>query len=438
MLTRMKYSLSRVVVHPGFKRYGFNTLWMLAEQILRVTAGLVVGIWVARYLGPEQFGIFSYVLAFTSIFGVIAKLGLDSIVVRDLLKDPDKRDVYLGTAFWLKATGAVITFGLIALATLFTSNDATTNVYIFIIAGGLVFQSFEVIDFHFQSKVLSKFVSLCKITQLLLSSLFKIYLVLAGAGLFWFVLVSLFDQVTLGLSLAFAYRRRESEVFYRQFDIATAQQLLRNSYPLLFTSLVLMIQARIDQVMLREMIGNIEVGYYGSAMRLIEAAALLPTILTSSLFPAIVNARYASVALYHHRLYNFYRLMMILFLAVGIPVYFLGGQTITLLFGKAYSPAGHLFSLMAARLFFANYGVARGAFMITENWLLYAMITMIGGTVVNVLLNYLWIPTYHSVGSIWASNVSLFTSVFLFDVLYKKTRANAMLMLKSILLIGRV
>lgn len=84
-----------LVQHQGFRRYAANTSWMMAEQMLRIIAGLLVGIWVARYLGPQQFGLFSYVLAFTAIFGGIAKLGLDGIMVRELVNHPEKRDTVL-------------------------------------------------------------------------------------------------------------------------------------------------------------------------------------------------------------------------------------------------------------------------------------------------------------------------------------------------------
>ena len=123
---------------------------MFAEQILRLIAGLFVGVWVARYLGTEQFGIFSYAIAFAAIFSSIAKLGLDGILVRDLVREPNQRDIYLGTAFWLKLAGALITLGAVALATQLTSNNRTTSLYILIIASGPIFQSFEVVDFYFQ------------------------------------------------------------------------------------------------------------------------------------------------------------------------------------------------------------------------------------------------------------------------------------------------
>jgi O-antigen/teichoic acid export membrane protein len=107
--------LSRLMSHPGVRRYGINTAWLFTEQVLRLIAGFLVGVWVARYLGPEKFGLFSYALAFVSIFQGIAKLGLDGIVVRDLVQEPEKRDVYLGTSFWLKLLGGIITFLIITI-----------------------------------------------------------------------------------------------------------------------------------------------------------------------------------------------------------------------------------------------------------------------------------------------------------------------------------
>jgi O-antigen/teichoic acid export membrane protein len=436
VLTRIKHLVDSALVHQGFRRYFANTSWMFAEQILRLVAGLLVGIWVARYLGPEQFGVFSYAIAFAAIFSTIAKLGLDGIVVRDLVREPSHRDLYLGTAFWLKLGGAIVTLAVIALAVRLTSNDSTTNIYIFIIASGTIFQSFEVVDFYFQSKVLSKFVSICKLAQLVISSILKLYLIFTGADLIWFVLVSLVDQISLALSLYIAYRYQKLGSFYRYFDWLIAKTLLKNSWPLLFSGFVLMIQARIDQVMLKAMIGNAELGYYSSAMRLIEVFSFVPMILISSLFPAIVNAKKSSIELYKDRLYNLYRLMMLLFLIVAIPIYIYGNYIVIFLYKDAYTPAGQLFSLLAMRLLFTNYGVVRSAYLMTENLMTYSMITMIIGSLVNLLLNYLWIPSYHSIGAIWAAIVSFLMVTFVIDFFYYKTRSNFNMMMKSMLLVS--
>lgn len=256
--------------NKAFIKYAFNTSWLMLERILRLIAGLFVGIYVARYLGPEQYGLFSYAIAFVSLFGAIAKLGLDGIVVRNLVQDPNQNVTELATSFWLKLFGAVLSIVAIAVAVQFTSNDASTNLFIFIIATGIIFQSFEVIDFYFQSKVLLKYVSISRILQLVISSLLKLYLIYIQADLLLFVLVTLIDHITLAAFLTFTYLQQKNTSFWGSFSFHKAKGLLSNSWPLIFSGLVLMIQARIDQVMLKEFIGSEEVGYYSVAMRLIE------------------------------------------------------------------------------------------------------------------------------------------------------------------------
>ncbi len=385
-------------------------------------AGLLVGIWVARYLGPEQFGVFSYATAFVAIFGSLAKLGLDGIVVRDLVNEPHKKDLYLGTAFWLKLVGALITFIIVAFATLFTSNDYTTNLYIFIIASGIIFQSFEVIDFYFQSKVLSKFVSLCKMAQLLLSSLLKVYFVLTGADLFWFVVVSLIDQIALATTLYIAYKYQKLENFYRYFDSEVAKNFLKNSWPLVFSGLVVMIYMRIDQIMIKEMLGSQEVGVYSAAVRLSEAWYFIPMVITSSLFPAIVNAKKVSKELYYTRLQRLYTFMVWTAIAIALPITFLSDWLVNLLYGKEYMGAGQVLMIQTWAGLFVFLGVASSSWLTSENLQTIAFYRTFAGAIINIVLNLLLIPIYGIAGAAVATLVSYMFAGFLFDIFNHNTK----------------
>lgn len=435
MVFRLRQLFIQAKSHQGFRRYAANTSWMFAEQILRMVAGLLVGIWVARYLGPNQFGVFSYAVAFAALFNSIAKLGLDSIVVRDLVNEPTKHNLYLGTAFWLKLVGAIAMLGVMALAVLFTSNDATTNLYVFIVASGAIFQSFEVVDFYFQSKVLSRFVSISKLVQLFISSLLKLYLLFTGSDLIWFVIVTLVDQITLAASLYAAFRHQQIGKFYNYFDFTVAKKMLSISWPLIVGGLIIMIQSRVDQIAIKEIVGNNELGYYSSSIRLIEFFNFVPAIIISSLFPAILNAKQKSKELYESRLLSLYKMMMVFFICVAVPIYIFGDEIILFLYGSAYAPAGPLLSLMVFRLFFVSYGVVRHAYLMSENLIKYTMFTIIAGAFVSILLNFFLVPIYHSKGAIFASAISFFTSTFLFDFFYFKTRRNFIAMIKSMMII---
>ena len=420
--------------HQGFMKYFKNTSWLFGEKILRMVVGLFVGIWVARYLGPEQFGLFSYAQSFVGLFTAIATLGLDGIVVRELVKDESRRDELIGTAFYLKLIGAIAVIIVLAVAIQFTSNDHYTNVLVFIIASATIFQAFNVVDMYFQAKVLSKYVVYANVISLFVSSIVKVVLILNDAPLIAFAWATLFDSVVLALGFIYYYIKNNSKFNIKNltFKRETAVSLLKDSWPLILSSGILMIQARIDQVMIQEFRGSIEVGYYSVAMRLIEAMAFMPMLIKSSLFPAIQSAKKHSEKLYINRLLNFYRLNFLLFLVFAIPIFFFAEKIVVLLFGEAYQPAGLLLALLAIRLFFANMGVARGAYILSENMMKFSMITMAIGTVVNVLLNYLWIPEYGAKGAIVATIVSFIVTIYVVDIFYTKTRQNVFLQVKSI------
>ena len=435
MIKRLKHLTHTAKTHHGFRRYFANTSWMFAEQILRMVAGLLVGIWVARYLGPKQFGVFSYAIAFASLFSSIAKLGLDGIVVRDLVKEPELRDVYLGTAFWLKLMGALLMLGVVTITMQLTSSDPLTNLYILIIASGAVFQSFEVVDFYFQSKVLSKFVSICKMTQLLISSLLKLYFIFTGAELIYFVLITLVDQVTLSLSLYIAYRFQKLGSFYEHFNKEIAKQLLKDSWPLIFTGLVIIIYMRIDQIMIKEMLGEREVGLFSAAVRLSEVWYFIPVIISSSLFPSIVNAKKISEELYLGRLQHLYAVMIWVAIIIALLLTFVSNWVVTLLFGEAYREAGQVLAIHIWAGVFVFIGVASSKWFLSEGLQRYLTINTIAGAILNIVLNLFLIPRYGIYGSAIATVISQALASYLMNIVFRRTRSNFFRITRSVFFI---
>lgn len=411
---------------------------MFGEQIFRMVLGLLVGVWVARYLGPEQFGMFSYAIAFVSIFGSFAKLGLDGILVRDLVNTPQKRDVYLGTAFGLKIIGALVAMFIVVTTTIFTSRDYSTNLYIFIIACGILFQSAEVIDFYFQSKVLSKFVSLCKIIQLLFSSIMKIYLVLTDASLFWFVLVILIDQVTLAISLFIAYGNQKLGHFYNCFNWRVAKKMLNDSWPLMLSTIAVIIYMRIDQVMIQEMLGNEQVGLYSAALRLSEVWYFIPVLITNSLFPALAKVKRNNEVIYLRRLQLLFNGLTWIAIIVSIPMVFFSGYIIKFLYGEAFMEAQSVLVIHICGLVFVSIGVATNAYLIVEGFAKSSLYRTLLGVVVNISLNLILIPRYGINGSAIATVLSQFMANFIYDIFDAKVRMLFYIKVKAFFAFGYI
>src|SRR5690606_38892557 len=125
---------------------------------------------------------------------------------------------------------------------------------------------------------------------------------------------------------------------------------LKDSWPLIFIGLMLAVQTRIDGIMIREMLGDRQAGYYGVSLRLIESLTFLPVIVGSSLFPAVVRAKSVSEDLYKFRLLNYYRLNFVIFLIVAVPIFLFSDWIVKLIYGTEFSSASGLLSLMATRL----------------------------------------------------------------------------------------
>jgi len=420
--------------HQGFMKYFKNTSWLFAEKILRMVVGLFVGIWVARYLGPEQFGLFSYAQSFVGLFTTIATFGLDGIIVRELVKDENRANELIGTAFFLKLIGALVVLLILTVAINFTSNNNYTNTLIFIIASATIFQSFNVIDFYFQAKVLSKYIVLANIFSLFISSLVKIVLLLNEASLEAFAWVILFDSFILAIGFVYFFIKNNTafKIQYLKFNRQVAINLLRDSWPVILSGLFISIYLKIDQVMIKEILGNEGVGQYAAAVRLSEAWYIIPMVIASSLFPAIINAKKISEDLYYSRLQKLYKLMIVVALIIAIPMTFTSNLIVELLYGVQYSEAADVLKIHIWAGVFVFLGVASSKWLISENLQIFSTINTAIGSIMNIVLNYILINRFGIEGAAWASIISYALSGYILLSLSKKTRKNFICLTRSL------
>ncbi|MBL1418947.1 MAG: flippase [Alphaproteobacteria bacterium] len=423
--------------HEGFLKYFKNTSWLIGERVFRLTLSLFIGVWIARYLGPAQYGVFNYALSFVGLFTAIATLGLDSIVIRELVNNEKKIEHLIATTFWLKLMGAIFVLVLLAIAVNFTSNSPEENTYIFIIASAILFQSFNVVDYYFQSKVISKYVVYANLFSLLLSSTIKICLILTAAPLISFVYVFLFDSIVLSLGLILFFIKNNENLKVRNFRYIKSEAifLLKESWPLILSGLVISIYMKIDQVMIKEYMDNSAVGQYAAAVRLSEAWYFIPMLICSSLFPALVNARKDNEQQYLQRMQNLYQLMVWLSLAIAIPVTFIAPWVVEILYEAEYAASSGVLIIHIWALLFVSLGVARGKWILLENLQIYSLVYLGVGVVVNIAGNYYLIPTMGINGAAIATLLSQGIGTLLMPVFIKKTRPSFVMMVKSLLLV---
>jgi O-antigen/teichoic acid export membrane protein len=411
-----------------------NTGWLFGDKILRMGMGLLVGAWVARYLGPSQFGLLSYTGAFVSLFSAIATMGLDGIVVRNIVRDPSCRNEALGSAFALKFAGGIVTL-ILSLVTILIirPDDALTHWLVVIGGGATIFQAFDAIDFWFQSQVQSKYTVYARNGSFLAITAVKVGLLLLTAPLIAFAWANFAEVAVGGFALVIAYQKAGNSIISWKISRDYAKTLLRDSWPLILSSVMIMIYMRIDQVMLGQMAGDKEVGIYSAAVRLAEAWYFVPMAVASSTFPSVVEAKALGEERFYKRLQKLYNLMAFMAYVVAVPATFLSGWVIEILFGVAYSKAGPLLAVLIWAGIFTNLGVARSSFLTTMNWTKIHFMTVSFGCVINIVLNYILIPKYGGMGAVLASLVAYWFAAHGSCFIYKPLRKTGYMLTKAMI-----
>jgi len=417
-------NFSTLKQHPSIRKYFSNTSWLLGERILRMGVSLFVGIYVARFLGPEKFGLLSYAMSFVLLFGTIASFGLNEILVRELLQDKTQRKELLSTAFFLKIIGFLMMGCSIIFALQFTNNDEYTHLMITAITFGIFFQSFNIIDCYFQSLVQSKYVVFVQFIQLLITSLIKIILILNKAPLLWFAIVFTIDQALLAILLLSIYRWKKGwfSVFSIRLELVT--KLFKNAWPLIFSGMMVSIYMKIDIIMIKEMLDVKAVGIYSAAVKLCEVLYFLPVVVMTSLFPAIVEARKNSIIEYKKQVYRIYAIMIGATIIVAIITTFLADWIVSILYGSIYQEAVTILQIYIWAFVFVSLGVVSSKYLVAENLEIYALYRSIVGVIINISLNWYLIPIYGIKGAAFATLITQIFVAYLFLFCFRSTRYN--------------
>ncbi|MEG5034093.1 flippase [Microcoleus sp. AT3-D2] len=408
---------------PSLRQVLSNIAWLFTDQILQMGLGLFVGLWVARYLGPTQFGLLNYAIAFVSLFSSVATMGLGTLVVRNIARDPECKNETLGTAFGLQFTGGCITLLLtVTVIALVKPNDTLTRWLVGIIAAGTIFNAFEAINFWFQSQIQSKYTVLAKNSVCFLVAAVRIGLVTIKAPLLAFAWVRLTEVALVGMAYVYFYQLTGNKIKDWHFSWERCKELLSESWPIILSGLAVYVYSKTDQIMLGAMNQNAQLGYYAAAVKISEICDFLPMIISSSIFPKLANLRKTNYEEYLNKFQIYSDIMIFLWLAVAIPISLLSPWIVNLLYGENYAKSAAVLAIYVWAQFGSNFGVARSTYLNIEGQLRYGLYLTVVGSIFNVALNFLLIPKYGAFGATAATLITYFYVIILLNFLIKELR----------------
>lgn len=399
--------------NASFRKISDNIGWLAFDKILRMGLGILVGAWVARYLGPGQFGDLSYAIALVSVFTAIATLGLNRVVVRNVVREPGNTNVVLGTSCMLQLGGGLVAYILLSgAASLLRQDDGLIKTIIAIIGLSLVFKSADVVRYWFESQVKSRYVVWIENSVFLVIAAIKVALILSGAPLLAFVWAVLVEAAVVAGGLLVVYSKRGGALSAWRARFSCAKRLLRDSWPLILSGLAVMVYMRIDQIMLGQMIGSEAVGIYSAAARISEVWYFIPAIIVSSVFPSLVTAQRSFPEKYFSRLRALYRLLALVSLLVAIATTFSAPTIVVVLYGDAYVQGASILAVHVWALAPVALGVASSQALLLENLQRHSFYRTLIGCFANIALNITLIPFLEGLGAAIATVISYLIATF--------------------------
>lgn len=410
-----------------------NSGWLFMDKILRMGVGLVVGVWIARYLGPRNFGLLNYALAFTSIFGALATFGVDGILVRELVKSPEKRDELLGSAFILKLSGALAAFIVIMFSISIMRRGETLTIWVVALLGaGFIFQSLNVIDLFFQSKVQSRYTVYATNGAFLLMAIVRVILLSTAAPLIAFAWAALGEFAFASIFLVIAYRARGMNVWAWRSRLHVMRDLLWASWPLMLSGISVMIAMRVDQVLIGQIQNDKQVGIYSAATRLAEIWYFIPVGIAGSAFPSLVESKKQNEDLYYQRLQKLYNALALLSITFALTMTFLSVPITELLYGPKYASSASVLSILIWSGVPVSIGCAWSNWMLLENRTRTMFLFQVAGAAFNLILNLALIPRFGIVGSAYATLLSYWSWIIVLCVVMKSQHKALIMIAKAV------
>ena len=377
--------------------------------MVKLIFGLTVSLYLANYLGPKDFGVYSFGISIISILLLFTNLGIGPILIRDLVNKKIDSRTLMGSSFTLTLSGGFLGFLLMGFLGFYYGFNSKIGIVIALMSPILLFKSLDVINSYFQSSKENKYPALSNIISIIIASSLIIIFIQLNFELEYFALLYSFECILLIISLIYFYGSRNA--FYEwKISKLTCLNLLKESWPLIIAGAASIIHTRIDQVYIGTMLSSSVLGNYSAAAKISEFWLIVPTILNTVFYPILINLRETNFKKYKRFLF----LLIVSLFTFGIIfstiVSFFSKDIILIIFGEKYDLASgylalYIWSTLPYFSLFILNSVVYIENLIKKN-LIVSGVSIIG----NIVLNYYFVQFYGATGAIYATLIVLLIS----------------------------
>lgn len=411
-----------------------NASWLIGERIIQMLISLIVGLLTARYLGPSNFGLISYATSFTAFFAVFCNLGINSLLVKELVDRPEQEGEVLGTALILRAVSSILSaIAIFAMVFVLDNGERTTLIVVTICSIGMILQVFEVFRYWFQRHLLAKYSAMAALIAYVATAAYRIILIIQGADVIWFALATSVDYIILAVCFFAFYKTLNGQRLGFSWEYGKA--LLSRSKHFILSGLMVSIYAQTDKMMLKQILDVEQTGFYTTATTINNMWCFILVALIDSMTPSIMEAHnYGHETTFQKKNRQLYAIVIYVSFVAALLFNIFAELIVWILYGTAYLPAAMPLRVISWYTAFSYLGTARNAWIVSKNKQKYLTFLYAAAAVANVLLNFLLIPLWGASGAALASLAAQILTGFLLPFFIRDLRPNAKLMLEAIVL----
>lgn len=410
-----------------------NASWIIGCKIVQAILSFVIGIFTARYLGPSNYGLVSYAASVVAFFIPVMRLGFSSTLVQEFISDPAQEGKILGTSLLFNFVSSIAcVVGVTSFAIVANPNEPETILVCFLYSLTLIFQIFEMVQYWFQSKLLSKFPSIASLIAYFLIALYRIYILATGKDVIWFAMTHVLEMLLIGaLLLCFFFFCKQSPRRL-SFSAALGFRMLARSYHYIPSMLMVVILQQTDRVMLKLMLGDAHAGWYSAAISCIGISAFVFSAILDSGRPPVLESRLVSEKSFRYRTKLLFLIIISVSLLQSVGMTLFAHPVIPAVFGEEYRQTASILQVLVWYVPFAYIGMVRDIWILAEQKQRYLWVINLSGAVVNVALNFLFIPLFGGLGAATASLCTQFFTNFVLCFVIRPIRPCGKLILESV------
>ncbi len=408
-----------------------NASWIIACRIAQSVLNLVVSMITARYLGPSDYGLITYASSLVAFVVPIVRLGMNAVLVQDFVDKPERNGKVIGTATILTTLSSLFgIFGIWIFVSTVNANETDTIIVTVLYSISLIFQMTELIQFWYQSKLLSKYVAVVSLVSRIIVSLYKIFIIVSGKNIYWFAIVNSLDFLIISAVLFIVYFKIGGQRLSFSFDIA--KQLISKGKHFIIAGMMVSVFGQTDKIMLKIMVGDVESGFYSAAITCAGMTVFVFTAVIDSFRPVIFENKKSNEGLYIKNTVRLYSYVFYMALFQSIVLVIFAKPIVYILYGEEYMRAADILKILTWYSAFSYLGTARSVWFLSEGKQKYIWITNLVGAIFNVIGNFIFIPTYGACGAAMVSVLTQFLTNFALNYVIKPIRQNGVLMFKAL------